>query len=99
MRECDDGSREQSLKDLALLKQQNQALVKSIGLYEKCDPKRLEEIKSSKQVCIQGVTRWTDNLYVAESWMRKNNAGMTKEALDEQFPILKDLDYMAMDKE
>jgi hypothetical protein len=40
------------------------------------------------------MVRWTDNLYEMESWMKKNNPGMNSEEIYQNFPILRDLDYI-----
>jgi len=69
-------------------------VTEKVRLYEKCDPKRLEEINKNKKVCKDSVNRWTDNLYEVEGWIKKNNAAVTTEQLHENFPILKDLDYI-----
>ena len=82
LRDCDDGSREEKLAELLRLRKANQEFAKSISLYEKCDPKYLEEIKGKKKICESGVNRWTDNLFEIEGWMRKNNPGMSKDEID-----------------
>ena len=68
-------------------------LQESIRQYEKCDPAKLELLKNRVQVCRDASIRWTDNLYEMESWMKKNNPGVTSEELGQNFPILIDLDY------
>jgi hypothetical protein len=40
------------------------------------------------------MTRWTDNLYEVESWIKRNNPAITREELYAQFPILDNLDYL-----
>ena len=63
-------------------------------MYEKCDPKRLDEINTNKKICKEGMVRWTDNLYEIENWIKKNNQALTGEELYQAFPILRDLDYL-----
>lgn len=40
----DGGNREDLLKELIELRKENAELTKKASLYEKCDPKRVEEI-------------------------------------------------------
>ena len=61
-------------------------------MFEKCDPKKLEEMKKKKKIAQDAANRWTDNLYEVESWMKKQN--IATEELQKNFPILKDLDYV-----
>eukprot|EP00347_Sterkiella_histriomuscorum_P010958 403374287 len=89
-----DGKREQMLKELEELKKENSELNTRIKMYEKCDPKRLDEINANKKICKDAMVRWTDNLYEMENWIKKNNQAMTNQELHQAFPILKDLDYL-----
>ena len=50
-------------------------------MYEKGDPKRMEELKTKWKVCKDGMTRWTDNLYEMESWIKKNNPALSSDEL------------------
>ena len=72
----------------------NSDLKSKVKQYERCDPKRLEELETNTQICKQGVIRWTDNLFEMEGWIKKNNSAMTREDIYQNFPILKDLDYL-----
>ena len=69
------------LEELANLKKENQQLKQQNARYERCDPKRLEELAVKKKICKEGMVRWTDNLYEMESWIKKNNAGMPSEEI------------------
>jgi len=89
-----DGERDEMLKELAELQKENSTLSTKMKMYEKCDPKRMDELAQKKKVCQQGMIRWTDNLYEMESWMKKNNSAMGSEELYQAFPILRDLDYL-----
>lgn len=51
-------------------------------------------MKKKRKIALEAANRWTDNLYEMESWMKKNNPGMSSEDLQTNFPILKDLDYV-----
>ena len=82
------------LAELAELKKENSGLTQKMRKYERCDPKRLQELATKKKVCKEGMIRWTDNLYEMESWMKKNNGAMTTEEMYQAFPILRDLDYL-----
>ena len=50
-------------------------------------------VKNNVKVCREAGIRWTDNLYELESWMKKNNPGMSSEEMYKNFPVLKDLEY------
>ena len=76
-----DGERERMLEELAELKKENQMLKQQNARYERCDPKRLEELAAKKKVCKEGMTRWTDNLYEMENWIKRNNPGMNPEEI------------------
>ena len=94
MRDPLDGERDTMLKELAELQKANADLKDKTKQYERCDPKRLEEIATNTQICKAGMARWTDNLYEMESWIKKNNSAMTSEDIFSNFPILRDLDYL-----
>ena len=82
------------LKELNELRKENQELGKKLQVYEKCDPKKMEELKQKVKLAKEGANRWTDNLYEMESWMKKQNPGISGDELAQNFPILKDLDYV-----
>ena len=82
------------IDELQALQKANAELTNKVRIYEKCDPKRMEELSHKKKVSKEGMIRWTDNLFEMESWMKKNNATVTSEELYKQFPVLKDLDYV-----
>lgn len=46
-----DGQREEMVEELEALRKENTEMKSKIALYEKCDPKRLEEISSNKKLC------------------------------------------------
>lgn len=94
LRESMDGERERMLKELSDLQKENSDINVKLKMYEKCDPKRMDELSFNRKVCKDGMTRWTDNLFEMESWMRKNNAAMGTEEMQQAFPILRDLDYL-----
>ncbi len=45
------GEREEMLKELDELRKENQEITAKLKLFEKCDPKRLEEITENKKKC------------------------------------------------
>jgi hypothetical protein len=51
LREPLDGEREKMLKELAELQKENSQLTAKVKMYEKCDPKRMEEFASKKKIC------------------------------------------------
>ena len=89
----DEQYREKLVAEYNALKARNKELKDDLRQYEKCDPKKLEELKAKTKVCKDAANRWTDNLYEIESWMKKTNPGLSAEELAANFPILKDLDY------
>ncbi len=72
-RTSNDGDRESMLKELEQARKENNELSGKLRLFEKCDPKRLDEIAVKKKACHEGMVRWTDNLYTMENWIKKNN--------------------------
>ena len=75
------------------LKSQNSKLQEGIKKFERCDPEKLNETRAQVKSCKEAAIRWTDNLFEIESYMKKNNPSLTKTELEQNFPILKDLDY------
>ena len=51
LREPLDGERDQMLKELAELQKENSQLLGRVKMYEKCDPKRMEELAQKKKTC------------------------------------------------
>ncbi len=45
-----DGEREKMLKEYADLLKENQELKNKMKMYEKCDPKRMEELSQKKKI-------------------------------------------------
>ena len=60
------------LKELEAVRKENNEVSGKLKMFEKCDPKRLDEIEVKKKACYDGMVRWTDNLYTIESWIKKN---------------------------
>ena len=46
-----DGERDEMLQELAELQKENSTLSTKMKMYEKCDPKRMEELAQKKKVC------------------------------------------------
>ena len=46
-----DGERDEMLKELAELQKENSTLSTKMKMYEKCDPKRMDELAQKKKVC------------------------------------------------
>jgi hypothetical protein len=74
------------------LKAENDLLKKDMSQYEKCDPARLEEMKSDTKICKEACDRWVDNIFIVQDFIKKSNPSVTNEDLEKNFPILKDLD-------
>lgn len=81
------------LAELAELRKTHSGLAEKLRVYEKCDPKRVDELKAKLKVCREGMTRWTDNLYEVEMWIKKSNPALSTGEIHDNFPILRDLDY------
>lgn len=76
------------------LKLQNESLKKEMKQFEKCDPARVDEIRSKITICKASCDRWVDNIFQVISWMTKQNPGITASDLAMQFPVTKELDYL-----
>ncbi len=63
------------------MKSENSKLTEKLRIFEKCDPKRVEEMNAKLKVCKDGMTRWTDNLYEVEMWIKKNNPALTSQEI------------------
>ena len=46
-----DGERDEMLQELAELQKENSTLSTKMKMYEKCDPKRMDELAQKKKVC------------------------------------------------
>ena len=90
----DGESREALLEKLAALKAQNSELKKDFAQYEKCDPARLDSMKVNTKICKEACDRWVDNIFVIESYIKKQNPAVSSEDLANNFEVLKDLDYV-----
>ena len=73
----DEASREQLITEYAAIKKENREVNEKLKMFEKCDPAKFEELKQKTKVCKDSTTRWTDNLFELESWMKKTNPGLT----------------------
>ena len=82
------------LDQLKELQKQNQELKSEMKQFEKCDPARLDKLKETIAIAKTGCERWVDNCYQVEKWIKKYNQSLTRDQLEEHFPILKDLDYV-----
>eukprot|EP00890_Picochlorum_soloecismus_P000938 jgi/Picsp_1/1845/NSC_05312-R1_meiotic nuclear division protein 1 homolog len=60
------------------------------------DPERFEQLKKAKTECRDSVNRWTDNIFILKSWMKKKFTGMDKQidGFFVQQGIPDDLDYV-----
>jgi thiamine kinase-like enzyme len=80
-RETNGSDREKLMEKYKELKLQNESLKKEMKQFEKCDPARVDEIRSKTVICKQACDRWVDNIFEIESWMKKQNPGITSEDL------------------
>ena len=89
----DNVSREGLLAEFSELKAKGKQIQDEIKKYERCDPTKLNNIKAKVKTCKEAAIRWTDNLFEMESYMKKTNPSITRGDIEQNFPILKDLDY------
>ena len=55
---------------------------------------RLDSMKVNTKICKEACDRWVDNIFVIESYIKKQNPAVTSEDLANNFEVLKDLDYV-----
>ena len=77
-------------KELTVKKKE---ITEGLRIYETCDPVKLERIRKKVKTCKEAANRWTDNLFEIESWIKKQQPGVSQGELAQQFPILNELDY------
>ncbi|KAI4456930.1 meiotic nuclear division protein 1 [Holotrichia oblita] len=85
--------RDRLLDEIMDLQLERDELVKKCQDYEKNDPKIIQKIKSQLEDVKQAANRWTDNVFSVKSWC-KNKFGYEESALDKQFGIPSDFDYL-----
>ena len=76
------------------LKEQNLKLKTEKDSFSRCDPKRYVGLKKEATTSKENANRWVDNIFTTVQYLKKSRPELTSETLEDNFPILKDLDYL-----
>lgn len=91
-RENCDG-REQLVKELEELANEQANVDAELKKYEDSDPEVLEQLQNEKKTFVDAANRWTDNLFALQSWC-KNTFNIGTDQLNKNFGIPEELDYI-----
>ncbi|KAK2161806.1 hypothetical protein LSH36_109g02032 [Paralvinella palmiformis] len=86
-------SRTEVLSQLAKKEAEKKALECELEKYKECDPDVMEQMKTELVIAKDAANRWTDNIFSTKSWI-KNRFHIEESALNKQFEIPEDLDYI-----
>ncbi|KER27085.1 hypothetical protein T265_05784 [Opisthorchis viverrini] len=89
----DTSERRQILDKLTIQRARLEELTSELAQLRKCDPERLEELKSERQCAFDAANRWTDNVFVIQSWLR-NKFSLEEAQFRRQFNIPENFDYI-----
>ncbi|XP_067010682.1 meiotic nuclear division protein 1 homolog [Anabrus simplex] len=89
----DTKERSEVLESISKLKLEEEKLVKEIQKYQDSDPEVLEQMQKQTQIAKDAINRWTDNIFAIKSWC-KNKFFIEESALDKQFGIDPEMDYV-----
>ena len=81
------------LPRLQAMKVDEEKITLEIQKYRDSDPEMLEKLKNEIQMAKDAANRWTDGIFTTKSWC-KQKFNIEESALDKQFNIPADLDYM-----
>jgi hypothetical protein len=73
---------------------ERERLSRELDLYKENDPVEYEKMREGIVVCKKACNRWIENIFSLKSWM-KNKFRVDEAALDKQFEIPSDLDYIS----
>lgn len=82
------------LKSLQERQSLKKRLVNELSQYKDCDPATITNIREQTRVAVDATNRWTDNVFSVKSWC-KNKFGLEDSAIDKQFSIPDDFDYVS----
>ncbi|XP_064392149.1 meiotic nuclear division protein 1 homolog [Halichondria panicea] len=85
--------RTQLLKQLEAGKEEKKQLAAELESHRTCDPERIKELRGETAVAKEAANRWTDNVFGVKTWCNKR-FGMEEKAINKQFDIPEDLDYV-----
>ncbi|XP_062506671.1 meiotic nuclear division protein 1 homolog [Corticium candelabrum] len=89
----DTEKRQCVLKELKNMKDKKGKLTAELEQYKDLDPKTLQEKSRQTREAKEAINRWTDNVFSLKSWC-KNKFGIEESAIDKNFGIPSDLDYV-----
>uniref|UniRef100_A0A1B6EH26 Meiotic nuclear division protein 1 homolog n=1 Tax=Clastoptera arizonana TaxID=38151 RepID=A0A1B6EH26_9HEMI len=81
------------LEEIETLKKQKEIILQDLQKFKDFDPEVLQKMKDEIKVAQEATNRWTDNIFALRSWS-KNKFNIESEALDKQFGIPADFDYI-----
>lgn len=87
-----DNKRPTKIEQIQKLKKDSSEVDNQIAVFQRTDPKKVEELQKQVKVAKDAANRWTDNLFELKDWVCNKNPNFTSNDLEKQFPILKDLD-------
>ncbi|CAI8029570.1 Meiotic nuclear division protein 1 homolog [Geodia barretti] len=85
--------REELLKSLREKQGLKKRLADELSQYRDCDPAAITHMREQTRIAVDATNRWTDNVFSAKSWC-KNKFGLEDSAIDKQFSIPEDFDYI-----
>lgn len=89
----DSDSRVEILQRVSELKTKKDTLSAELKKYKDNDPEIFQEMKKENQIAKEAANRWTDNIFAIKTWC-KNKFMIEGAALDKQFGIPADMDYI-----
>lgn len=89
----DSDSRVEILQRVSELKTKKDTLSAELKKYKDNDPEIFQEMKKENQIAKEAANRWTDNIFAIKTWC-KNKFMIEGAALDKQFGIPVDMDYI-----
>jgi hypothetical protein len=85
--------REELLKSLREKQGLKKRLADELSQYRDCDPATITHMREQTRIAVDATNRWTDNVFSVKSWC-KNKFGLEDSAIDKQFGIPGDFDYI-----
>ena len=89
--ETDD--RTANLAEQEALQTEIAELDSKLAAFAASDPERVSELRANIQAALEGANRWTDNIFQARTYCRKN-FGMEPKDFNTYFQIGADFDYL-----
>ena len=93
-REDPESLRSSKIEKIPKLKSGIEVLSKTAQAFERTDPKKVEDLQKRNKLAKDSANRWTDNLFEVKSWISDKNPNLTGSELEQQFPVLKNLDNL-----